>query len=550
MILPRPYRAEKLLEKGVAEAKEGRWEKALSYFQQAGKLVDDPRVYNDIGIAYVNLGDLEKGFYYLQKAVEKDPNNVYYMLNLAVAYDAGKRYGLALELYDKILRIKPDWEVALIDKAYTLSNLKKVREAIDIYEGLLRKNPHDVIVLSSLGGLYARLGKFDKALEFYRKVIAERNYPEIYLAMGAIYEFKEEYDKAMEYYSEAIRENPYFSLAYFLYGDLKITLGDIKEGLSYLEKSIEVSKDRYFSPEYLGGNYFILAGVKESLGFDREAENYYRKAFAMYPALKERPRPIDVDAMLGLAIFLKNSQKLDMAEKKVKEILAVNKKDPLALSLLGDVYYLKGEMGSIKKRQEFYKKAIESYQKSLDIDPDQSDVYVRLGNIYFSQGNLEVVYYRQGKYHQAFLNFKKAIKLEPSNPAAHLSLALLYAAQGEYASSDTGATSSDDYYSRAITEMTIAISNGMGNFYTYYFLGFLYFKRNRNPEDLKMAEYFVKKSLDLAPSWNSSKYLLAMIKLKKGEKQEADEILASVKPSSRKDENILTYLIMLSKRGG
>ncbi len=549
-ILPKSYRAEKLVEEGIKASRDGNWKMSLEYFQKAAKLVDNPRIYNDLGIAYIHLGDIEKAFYFLQKAVEREPDNLYFMINLAVAYDAGKRYGLALEIYDKVLQRKPDWKIALINKAYTLSNLKKIQDAIVIYKNLLESDPGNVIVLSSLAGLYARLGNFDKALDLYTRVLEKSNYPEIYLAMGAIYELKEDYDKALKYYAEAIRENPDFSLAYFLYGDLKITLGDIKEGLTYLEKSIEVSRKRYYSPEYIGGNYFVLAGIRESMGYDKEARVDYREAFSLYPALKNRPRPIDVDAMIGLAIFLKNSQKLDTAEKKVKEILAINNKDPIAYSLLGDIYYLKGEMGSLAKRQKFYRMAIENYQKSLSLDPDQADVYVKLGNIYFSQGNLEVVYYRQGKYHQAYLNFEEALKIDPNNPAAHLSLALLYDAKGEYAYSDTTTTNKLKFYSKAITELTIAISRGMENFYTDYLLGLLYFKRNSSSDDLKMAEYFVNKSLKQAPAWNSARYLLAMIKLREGEKQEADDILAKIKPPQGEDKSILTYLIMLAKRGG
>ena len=548
-LLPKTYRAESLVEEGISFARSGQWNKALISFKHALKLVNDARIYNDIGITYVHLGDLEKAFYYFQQASERDSSNPYYQLNLAVAYDKGKRYGLALEIYDKILKVKPGWLPALIDKAYTLSNLKKISDALAIYEAILRSNPRNVLALSSIAGLYARLGQFDKALEYYRRIIPIKGYPEIYLAMGAVYELKEDYDDALKYYKEAISMNPTFSLAYFLYGNLKITIGDIKEGVSYLKKSVELAQKGYSPSPYIGGNYFVLAGMEESLGYDKQAKEFYEKAFMLYPALKDVKRPIDVDAMMGLAVFLKNSNKLDEAEKKVKEILDVDNKNPTAYDLLGDIYFLKGEMGSIKKRQDYYKKAIESYRKSLALGPQQPRVYVKLGNIFFAQGNLEVVYYRQGKYHQAYLDYKEALRLNPKDPVAHLSLGLLYAAKAEYGAADTTESSKALLYSKAITELTIATSEGLGNFYTYYLLGLFYLKKG-GTNDLKMAEYFANKSYNLNPNWNSNLYLLGMIFSRMNLQDKAEEYLARIKPKDTgEDKNLITYLLLLSKRG-
>ncbi len=552
IILPKSYKAEKFLEEGVEAAQSGKWEKALAFFLNASKLVDDPRILNDIGLAYLNIGDEVKAIRYLVRAVKREPDNVYFLLNLAVAYDRAKKYGLALEIYNKILQVKPGWVYVSINKAYTLSNLKKLSDAVKIYKGILQKDPENLFALSSLGGLYARIGQYDKALELYKRILSKYQYPEIYLAMGAIYELKNDFNRAIVYYNKSIKLNPDFSLAYFLYGDLKIKIGDIKEGVKYLEKSVELAKKGYEAPSYVGGNYFILAGMEESIGDDKTASYYYRKAFSLYPVLKELKRPVDVDAMLGLAIFLKDSDKLDEAEKKVKEMIAVDPKDPLAYSLLGDIYYLKGEMGSIEKRQGYYKKAISNYKKSLSLDSNQSEVYVKLGNIYFAQGKLEVVYYKQGKFHQAYLNYREAIRLNPADPMAHLSLGLLYGSEGEYSAGETSQTFSTFFYSKAITELTLAMSNGLKNFYVYYLIGYYYYKRHASDKDLRLAEFFTGKSIELNPEWSSPLYLMARIYLEKNEKRKARETLSKIKPhrGQGKEVDILTYLILLTRRGG
>jgi tetratricopeptide (TPR) repeat protein len=58
-------------------------------------------------------------------------------------------------------------------------------------------------------------------------------------------------------------------------------------------------------------------------------------------------------------------------------------------------------MGIAYKNQGNYTKAIESYEKAIELKPDYAYVYVNLGNAYYDQGKPEL----------RTLNYKKAAKL-------------------------------------------------------------------------------------------------------------------------------------------
>ena len=46
-------------------------------------------------------------------------------------------------------------------------------------------------------------------------------------------------------------------------------------------------------------------------------------------------------------------------------------------------------MGNVYKKQGNYEKAIEFYQKAIDINPRKDEAFNNLGNIYVNKGNYE-----------------------------------------------------------------------------------------------------------------------------------------------------------------
>lgn len=120
-------------------------------------------------------------------------------------------------------------------------------------------------------------------------------------------------------------------------------------------------------------------------------------------------------------------------------------------------------------------KAVEYYEKSLELNPNLTDLYIRLHN------NLGFTKFKQGKYDEAISHYNKVLEVSPSFVQTHMNLAQLYATIGEH--------------EKAIEQLEIAAKIQPGNFLIYHNLGVSYLEI-RNYEK---AENYLLKAYQLDP---------------------------------------------------
>ena len=93
---PLSREAKELLYSGIIYFNEGRYKKAIEYFEEAVEKSSSPTLYNLLGLAYCETGDYRKAAPVLTKATELDPENGKYFL------DAGFCF-FRLKLWDKAI---------------------------------------------------------------------------------------------------------------------------------------------------------------------------------------------------------------------------------------------------------------------------------------------------------------------------------------------------------------------------------------------------------------------------------------------------------------
>jgi arylsulfatase A-like enzyme/Tfp pilus assembly protein PilF len=114
---------------------------------------------------------------------------------------------------------------------------------------------------------------------------------------------------------------------------------------------------------------------------------------------------------IKIAQFLVTEDKMEKAEKKIKDVL---NKDPSVL----EARYI---LGNIYSKQEKYDEAIEEYKKALEVDPEY----------YESIFGIALAYKKSGKYDEAIVGFKRLIDIDPKDTKPFLHLGNIYEAQGE-----------------------------------------------------------------------------------------------------------------------
>lgn len=195
--------------------------------------------------------------------------------------------------------------------------------------------------------------KMQSAIKYYNKGL--KLYPQHYGAwynLGNIYVAYEDYHSALEAYAEAFKHNPKMMIARMNYGIVSSEkLGDFDAALDQYQKVID-TKRKLISIPYVYSN---KVSYKEN------------KAIAYYNT--------------GVTYRLKSLYSDDDWELK----------------------------------RVYLSKAIDSYEKSIEIYPDSYD----------AQYNLGVAYHSIGDYERAGMCYCKAIQLAPMNYEAHYNLALL-----------------------------------------------------------------------------------------------------------------------------
>ncbi|MCX7973571.1 MAG: sulfatase-like hydrolase/transferase [Candidatus Aminicenantes bacterium] len=119
---------------------------------------------------------------------------------------------------------------------------------------------------------------------------------------------------------------------------------------------------------------------------------------------------IEVYNEIKLTQFLVSEEKLDLAERKIRQVL---KEDPSIL----EARYL---LGYLLAKQKRYDEAIKEFQAALEVEPEYYEAIF----------GLSLAYKENNQFHEAILGFKRMIDLNPRDTKPYIHLADIYQDQG------------------------------------------------------------------------------------------------------------------------
>jgi tetratricopeptide (TPR) repeat protein len=174
-------------------------EAIANFFVATKKAHNEPKVWNSLGIAYMEVFEYEKAEFAFRKALEVDKKFTDARLNLGVMYFRKKDYENAL------MEIR----TALADEAFPHKHiafyyLARIYKAIDnqnLYLENLRKatayNPIFFEAQLELANAYEEMGDYRSALDVYRNLLNNGiRTPQIELSMARLLFYVEDYETA------------------------------------------------------------------------------------------------------------------------------------------------------------------------------------------------------------------------------------------------------------------------------------------------------------------------------------------------------------------
>jgi tetratricopeptide (TPR) repeat protein len=395
----------------------GKYDEAIGNYQNALKATDfsDADAFKRLGDVFLAQEDFEKAIEQYEEAVTLAPNDANMYKKLGDTFFLLGQHDRAVENYLKAAAFAGDDAGIYRDLALISFKQGKYDEAIVYYARAIEIVPDDAITHKGLGDSLAKRERYNEAIEHYKKAIeVNPEYANAYTGWGNILQKQHKYGEAIKKYEKAIELDPLFSEeAYTGWGNVLQKQRKYGEAIEKYEKAIEIKSQYANAYQGLGD---ALAGLGK---YDKAIENYehaitldpkyydaYKALTKLYIRQGQSERALEVYQQAIKVDPEYASMYLDLEEILRREEQAEQVYDIASqVDTPQDASYyfnLGRNFFNLKK----YDKAIENYQKAIQLNPYDADIYASLGYAFNRW---------EGKYAEARENFRKAMNLEPEN---------------------------------------------------------------------------------------------------------------------------------------
>lgn len=382
------------------------WKKAI----ELNPTFVDP--YISIACHYDFMRESERAIEFLEEALRIEPNNAeaYYQLGdiylrKGMYYEAEKNFRMVLmidpnfdnaaeklkatislkELQEEVLK-SPESAEARLKLTRYLSNFathlgirglmaKELRKIIDL-------DPNNAEAYYLLSEIIIFLDpsddtKREKELEYLEKAtILNPNYIEARVALGSLYYSKGRYECAEKELRKVIEIEPNHVRANLLLATLFTEFNFIQDAEEIYKKLVKLGvADK--------GLYSSYVEVLLKLGKFNEILEVFKKGFEVFEK-KESDK-------IGLLLISRDFAKLLLSLKKYDELEKLYKKlmkaCPYSKSKLFNFHY--EGLANVYILRKAYKKAVNIFERLLDVDPLICSVYLKLGLLYLKLGEKE-----------------------------------------------------------------------------------------------------------------------------------------------------------------
>jgi tetratricopeptide (TPR) repeat protein len=200
--------------------------------------------HNNLGDALFQMGRMAEAIDNYQEVVRLKPEfaAAHYYLGNALARTG--RPTEAIAQYEQALRIKPGYVKARNDLGAALVDAGRLPEAIDQYEQALRIKPDTPEIYYNLGIALARAGRSPEAVARYEEALRIKpNYPEAQNNLGAVFAAAGRFAEATVHYEQALRLRPDYAEAHNNLGYVLFKIARPQEAIGHYETALRIKSD-------------------------------------------------------------------------------------------------------------------------------------------------------------------------------------------------------------------------------------------------------------------------------------------------------------------
>ncbi len=161
--------------------------------------------------------------------------------NLGIAYMKRGRYDKAGEAFRESLRLNPAYLLPYLNLGYLYEDKGEDEGAVKVYKEALALNPGSAKLHKALADVYGKQGKNKAALRHYRKALAlDPGWAEAHYDLGVFLQERKKYPQAMGEYRQALKLRPDYARAHNRLGIIYLYLGKAAQARKEFTQALQI----------------------------------------------------------------------------------------------------------------------------------------------------------------------------------------------------------------------------------------------------------------------------------------------------------------------
>jgi predicted O-linked N-acetylglucosamine transferase (SPINDLY family) len=268
------------LKTALALCQQGRWDQAEILYNEILRSQLLPLRFDglaQLATLAAQLKDSRLAVELFDRALKLNPNHPGVLNTRSSVLFELKRYDEALDSCNRALTIKPDYVNALNSRGIILRILKRPEQALNSYNQALILNPDYVEALNNRGQVLCDLKRYKEALDSCNRALTIKpDYVNALNSRGIILCSLQRPEEALDSYNQALAIKPDYVEALNNRGQVLCDLIRPEEALDCYDRAIAIKPDY---AEVLNSRGHVLRKLKRP----EEAQDSYRKALAIKP---------------------------------------------------------------------------------------------------------------------------------------------------------------------------------------------------------------------------------------------------------------------------
>jgi len=389
-------------------------EAILAYKQVAMLEPENTSVLNNIGSLFMKLGKYEEAQAVFDDALKKNGSDPVSWNGLGSVYASLDRLDEAIDCLRKAIKFNAGYVNPWIKLGDVLLQKNRYEDALYAFMRTVEMDNKNVHAWSEIGSIYFKAGSFEQAIDAFKKaIILGVDSAVLFSDLADAYSHLGRYSEAMQFYQKAIEreiENKQKALLWNKYGDIFRRISDYENAVTAYEVadrlSISLDETSTAQAEKISQENLVIDEHVSGMNHNIDGGQ------AMSPVLLETDVP-DVQMLAEVVLpqgEVSTFDQVTVLESSVNEQVELERNQPRKSNVTNS--YLWVRLGTNYLKVLAVEKAIDAFQKAIDLDPLDGKVYSLLAQAYLNKNEMveAISYYKKSIDH--FDNDKdKAVSL-------------------------------------------------------------------------------------------------------------------------------------------